>query len=287
MVGLSPALARELEALRPVIHESNPDAVRAALAARPVAEGERNVLALAFFREGEGAGPGVAMVREIDDLTGAYLHVNRFSSALGLLARLMPYVDFTVDERGQTRLTIREGQKEALRPLFADLAYDAVVQTDANVRDAARWVIRELAPQFGVRSASAHDYYQAMGRREINGRTWPAINIRWDGFNMARDIFRAAKKTNSSAFLLEIAASEEGYTGKGHDYGGMAAESLAAAIYEGYEGPVYLKMDHTQIAAKDYWKNPAAEVAKLKGKITRGLEAGLMNLDFDSSTIPL
>ena len=29
--------------------------------------------------------------------------------------------------------------------------------------------------------------------------------------------------------MLQIAASEEGYTGKGHDYGGMVAEALAAA----------------------------------------------------------
>lgn len=226
-----------------------------------------------------------APTRPIDELARAYAPFNRFASTPGLLAKLLPYVELTPDETGQTRLIIRDGQKEALRPLVRDLAYAAVVETNKEVRDAARWAIRELAPQYGMRSASLKPFYQAMGHGEITKVTLPAMNTRWRSYFMARAALRQAKVRNAGAVVFEIAASEVTYTGEGHDYAGMASAVKAAAIDVGYEIPIFLKMDHTQVKAANYWDDPEAEIARLKGVIRKGLEADFMNVDIDTSTI--
>ena len=47
---------------------------------------------------------------------------------------------------------------------------------DAELRGTARWVLRNLAAAAGIRPASIHDLYMAMGRGEASGFTVPAIN---------------------------------------------------------------------------------------------------------------
>ena len=60
---------------------------------------------------------------------------------------------------------------------------------------------------------------------------------------------------------------------------------LAAALREGYEGPVFLQGDHDQINAKAYRKNPDAEVRRLEEVIRGQIEAGFYNIDIDASTV--
>jgi hypothetical protein len=101
-----------------------------------------------------------------------------------------------------------------------------------------------------------------MGRGEVSGFTVPAINIRGLTYDTARAIFRSAIKNDSGAFIFEIAKSEIGYTEqRPAEY---AACCIAAAIKEGYRGPVFIQGDHFQINAKNYAKDKAAEIAGLK-----------------------
>ncbi|MBI4323545.1 MAG: class II fructose-bisphosphate aldolase [Candidatus Omnitrophica bacterium] len=225
--------------------------------------------------------------------TGTYVHKERFATVGDLLRRLEPFTERYVDARGATRLRVREDQaefvkervkvKEALRPVFADLAYDAVLHDDQTVREAAQWAIRELAPSYGVYSASIRDYYKAMGRREVTQRTIPAMNIRVGGLVTARAALRAAHKQGVGAMVFELAASETGYTGR--RYAAYAAELLAAAVLERHDAPVFLKMDHTQLNAKNHRADPAKEIGRIKGLIVEGLRAGFRNIDIDASTI--
>ena len=87
----------------------------------------------------------------------------------------------------------------------------------------------------GIRPASIHDLYMAMGRGEAGGFTVPAINVRAMAYDTARAVIRSAKKLNAGAFIFEIARSEIGYTEqRPHEY---AAIVLAAALREGLRRP--------------------------------------------------
>jgi fructose/tagatose bisphosphate aldolase len=63
-----------------------------------------------------------------------------------------------------------------------------------------------------------------------------------------------------------------------------SAVVLAAAIKEGYSGPVFVQGDHCQIKATAYFENKAKEVAGLKDMVADCIAAGFYNIDIDSST---
>ena len=92
----------------------------------------------------------------------------------------------------------------------------------------------------------------------------PAMNLRALTYDMASAIFRSAKKINAGAFIFEIARSEMGYTDqKPLEY---TTVCLAAAIREGYKGPVFIQGDHFQANAKKYKEDP-----KNAGELNRRL----------------
>ena len=87
----------------------------------------------------------------------------------------------------------------------------------------------------GIRPASIHDLYMAMGRGDADGFTVPAINVRAMAYDTARAVVRSAKKLNAGALIFEIARSEIGYTEqRPHEY---VAVVIAAALREGFSWP--------------------------------------------------
>jgi fructose/tagatose bisphosphate aldolase len=164
------------------------------------------------------------------------------------------------------------------------LAWSAAFGADAELRGTARWVIRSLAASFGARPASIHDLYMAMGRGEVGGFTVPAINVRAMAYDTARAVIRSAKKLNAGAFILEIARSEIGYTEqRPHEY---AAIVLAAALREGFAGPMFIQGDHVQTNAKKY-NSPDRdkELDAVRALIREEIAAGFYNIDIDTSTL--
>jgi len=102
-------------------------------------------------------------------------------------------------------------------------------------------------------------------------------------YDVARALFRTAIKNNTGSFLFEIAKSEIGYTfQRPAEY---AAVVIAAAIKEGWKGPVFIQGDHFQVNAKKYKADPAAEVNGVKDLIKEAIEAGFYNIDIDTSTL--
>jgi fructose/tagatose bisphosphate aldolase len=172
----------------------------------------------------------------------------------------------------------------AFRSMHIDaLVRWAVFETDAKKRDEARRAIRKAAAALGILPASIHDLYMAMGRGESGGFTAPAINVRMLSYDTARAIFRAAKKHDVGAFLLEIARSEMGYTDqRPAEY---AAVMLGAAIREGHEGPVFIQGDHFQVNAKKFAADPKPELSAIEMLIDESLAAGFFNIDIDTSTL--
>ena len=164
------------------------------------------------------------------------------------------------------------------------LAWTASFGADIELKGTARWIIRSLAAARGVRPASIHDLYMAMGRGESGGFTVPAINIRAITYETARAVIRSAKKLNAGAFIFEIARSEIGYTEqRPHEY---AAIILAAALREGFDGPLFIQGDHVQTNAKKF-NSPERdkELDTLRGLIREEIAAGFYNIDIDTSTL--
>jgi len=170
------------------------------------------------------------------------------------------------------------------RPLDVEkIAMDFIMIDEMAARKKLSKKIFDIAYKKGIYSSSIHDFYMARGRGEFSGFTVPAINLRSMTLDLAKAIFRVAKKSNSGAFIFEIAKSEMGYTAQPPlEYSSLV---LAAAVKEGYAGPVFIQADHTQANAKKYLENPAAEMESLKTLISEAIESGFYNIDIDSSTL--
>jgi fructose/tagatose bisphosphate aldolase len=167
-----------------------------------------------------------------------------------------------------------------------DLAYTAVFSGDAAAKAEARRQIHLRARQNGAVSSSIHPLYTAIGRGEVARKfTVPAFNIRALTYDVARALFRAAMKHDVGPFIFEIARSEIGYTEQRP--GEYAACVLAAAIAEGYKGPVFIQGDHFQASAKK-WATPdgkQSEIKALESLIDEAIAAEFYNIDIDTSTL--
>jgi fructose-bisphosphate aldolase class II len=163
------------------------------------------------------------------------------------------------------------------------LIQDAVFG-DSEIQAVARWLIWETGQDLGVRPASIYDLYMARGRGEIDKVfTVPAMNLRMLAYDSARAVFRAARKIDAGALIFEIARSEIGYTGqRPSEY---ASAVLAAAIREGFRGPLFIQGDHFQTSAKKYAADSQAETKTIRELIREAVAAGFYNIDIDSSTL--
>ena len=163
------------------------------------------------------------------------------------------------------------------------LAYEAVFG-DAQSKAAARWLVWEIAQALNIRPASIHELYTARGRGDCGCQfTVPAMNLRMMAYDSARAVFRAVRKINAGAFIFEIARSEMGYTDqRPAEY---ATSVLAAAIKEGFRGPVFIQGDHFQTAAKKYATAPEVELKAIRDLIVEAISAGFYNIDIDTSTL--
>jgi len=144
-------------------------------------------------------------------------------------------------------------------------------------------VIGGVGQQAGVRPASSHDLYLARGRGEVPPFTTPAMNIRVLSYDAARAIFRAARRLDVGALICEIARSEIGYTEQRPvEY---VAVMTAAALREGFTGPLFIQGDHVQVNAKKYAVDADAEMAAVRALVEEELAAGFYNIDVDTSTL--
>jgi fructose/tagatose bisphosphate aldolase len=170
------------------------------------------------------------------------------------------------------------------RPMDIEkIAKDLIMNDDMGIKKALAKKIWDLAYKKGIYPSSIYQFYMARGRGEFSGFTVPAINLRSMAYDLARAIFRVAKRSNSGAFIFEIAKSEMGYTDQTPlEYSSVI---LAAAIKEGYSGPVFIQGDHFQVNAKKFHENPDKEIEGLKNLIVDAVSAGFYNIDIDSSTV--
>ena len=180
--------------------------------------------------------------------------------------------------------TLRRFQSPAARQSGAmdELVRQAVFGAPEE-REQARWLIWEIGQEAGVRPGSIHELYLARGRGEVRPFTTPAMNIRVLSYDCARAVFRAAKRLDVGALICEIARSEIGYTEqRPAEY---VAVMTAAALREGFTGPLFIQGDHVQVNAKKYAIDAETELQAIRTLIEEELHAGFYNIDVDTSTL--
>ena len=170
------------------------------------------------------------------------------------------------------------------KPLEIDkIIMDLILTNDVLLKKKLAKKIMGIAYKKGIYPSSIHELYLARGRGEFSGFTVPAMNLRSLTYDLARAVFRTAKKNSSGAFIFEIAKSEMGYTAQPPvEY---TAVVLAAAIKENYAGPVFIQADHCQVNLKKFQENPDKEVEALQNMISDSIAEGFYNIDIDSSTL--
>jgi len=202
-----------------------------------------------------------------------------FASADALLARLdgvcrIAGASLEIDDAGRFRTE-----------LVDELVFDAVFNPDEALRDASRWILWSASLALGCPSASVHELYLARGRGDLGDArfTVPAINARAVAYLTARQAFAAALERDAGTLIFEIAKSEMAYTDqRPAEY---SAVILAAALREGWQGPVFIQGDHFQFNATRWLADPAEEMEGIEALTREALAAGFMNIDIDSSTL--
>lgn len=154
---------------------------------------------------------------------------------------------------------------------------------EPEARAVAIWAIREAAHAADIVPASIQDLYMARAAGGWMGKTVPAMNLRGWTYNTCRAVFRAARGMNAALFIFEQAVAESIFAAQ--PPAEYTAAVLAAALREGYRGPVFIQADHDQVNAKAYMADSAAEIRRLEDIMRVQIAAGYYNIDIDASTV--
>ena len=163
---------------------------------------------------------------------------------------------------------------------FSELDKLAITTTLAPIdkRDQLVQDLTRLSIQAGVYPASISKYYRALASNEIPPMTIPAVNIRGMTYDIARVIWRLIQKLNTGPVIFELAPSESEISDQSFEE--YAALILAAAVREGWHGPVFLQGDHITVDSIE-------AVSDVKKLCKRLIDAGYYQIDIDASHIPV
>ena len=163
------------------------------------------------------------------------------------------------------------------------LVWEAVFGEETDKRS-ARWLIWEIGQLVGVRPASIHELYMAVGRGEVSKRfSVPAINVRGMAYDMGRALFGVARKMRVGALITEIARSEMGYTSQSPEE--YVTVMMGSALREGWRGALFVQGDHFQAKAKSFGIPKEGEIESIKELVLKAIKAGFYNIDIDMSTL--
>lgn len=165
-----------------------------------------------------------------------------------------------------------------------EFAWQAAFGTEEE-KEKAFLEIRKLGQKAGVFPASINDFYMARGRGELPlDFTVPAINVRGMVYDLSRSIFKVAIAKKVGALVFELARSEMGYTNQSPRE--CASVVTAAALRQGFKGPLFILGDHFQVKPGDEpGQVKEGEVESVKQLIKDSIEAGFHNIDLDISTL--
>ncbi|MGC8872535.1 MAG: class II fructose-bisphosphate aldolase [Caldimicrobium sp.] len=162
------------------------------------------------------------------------------------------------------------------------ILYQAVFEENPEEKNRKLKTLLQTLNDKGYKGESIYPLYRKFSEKFL-GFTVPAMNIRGMTYDVARRIFRVAKRLKVGAFIFEIAKSEMGYTKQ--DPLEYATVILSAAYRENFDGPVFIQGDHFQLNRKSFFANPEREKESLKRLIKEALSAQFYNIDLDASTL--
>jgi fructose/tagatose bisphosphate aldolase len=193
-----------------------------------------------------------------------------------------PFLKNVVQVDQQNQIIIPD--KKKLQEEAIDQLIRMVVFGKADQQALASWLIWEVGQAAGIYPASIHEFYMAVGRGEIDRRlTVPAINLRAMTYDCGRAAFKAAAQRKVGTLIFEIARSEIGYTDqRPREY---FSSVMAAAIKEGFKGPLFIQGDHFQVSEKKFKEKPKEEAMAIEELILEAIQAGFYNIDIDTSTL--
>jgi fructose/tagatose bisphosphate aldolase len=175
--------------------------------------------------------------------------------------------------------------KGCLPSLAANVADFGADSAPTDVRTLAAWIIGEAAQQLGAKLNSPQEAYVAIAEGKIDRQIcFPAVNVRGNSLDTARALFRAAVDNKVGSLIVEIARSEMGYTGQPPME--FAAIIQAAAVIEGFRGPVFLQGDHVQLKSKPVrqgGETAQKEISAHSDLIRELLARGFGSIDLDMS----
>lgn len=169
-------------------------------------------------------------------------------------------------------------EKRIREELIDSLVYNSLFNEDSRIKDASRWLIREIGYNLGIIPSSIYPFYVEKAKGRFSHMTIPAINIRGLTYDTARAVFSASKRCNALLFIFEIARSEMEYTEQSPDE--YATMVIAASIKEEVRAPVFLQGDHFQIRRKI-----PNDIENVKRLIEEVIDAGFYNIDLDTSVL--
>ena len=157
---------------------------------------------------------------------------------------------------------------------------ELVLKTALAPNDEKARLIRELleiSSRAGVYPAEIGTIYHALKRGDLAPMTTPAFNVRGLTYEIARVIWQAAIRLDVGPIIFELAPSEEEMGNQSYEE--YAAVVMAAAVREGWQGPVFLQGDHIAVESMQ-------ALDSIKALCRRLVRAGYYQLDIDASHIP-
>jgi fructose/tagatose bisphosphate aldolase len=146
----------------------------------------------------------------------------------------------------------------------------------AGERQSKAKAIRRQAADLGIYPSAIGRIYRAMAERELSPMTVPAVNLRGLTYELARAVFRAARRVDGGPVIFELAPSESEVTDQ--SFAEYCAQVLAAAVREGHSGPVFLQGDHFEVSG-----DSDPDLSLLLERSRSAVSAGMLQLDLDAA----
>jgi hypothetical protein len=159
------------------------------------------------------------------------------------------------------------------------LVYNAMFQPSERVRYFLSWLIRQVAAGNAIYPASLQGLYTAAARGQTPTLTLPAISLRVMTYAGGRAAFRAARETGAGALAFNLDAAAKPAQSP-LDY---ATCLLAAALREGYEGPLFLQANFLHERPMADEPAHSDELERLKELVEEALNEAFFNLELDAT----
>jgi hypothetical protein len=154
------------------------------------------------------------------------------------------------------------------------LVYWSVFHSDPRVRGVIHWLVRHMAQMAGVVPASAERFFRLRGEGKYVGAVVPVLTLPGSTYDTARAVFRAALESNARTFVLAPS---------GPDWDAFSARVSAAALREGFAGPLFLATPEITLDAARFGASPEEETGRVDRELNDAVAAGLLNLDLDTT----